>query len=110
LLIFILLSAFFPCRRADHAASASLQGIRSEKRKSGVACAPFRFFTPFFAMYFRLLRNSPRPWVKHAHSSASLSSLKHITQKAKSSKSLQPHLIFLERALSMYEIFNLDCS
>jgi len=53
---------------------------------------PFRFLTPFFALCFRLLRNSPRPWVKHARSPASPGSLKPSTQKAKSSISLQPYL------------------
>jgi hypothetical protein len=53
---------------------------------------PFRFLTPFFALCFRLLRNSPRPWVKHARIPASPVSLKPSAQKAKSSISLQPYL------------------
>jgi hypothetical protein len=53
---------------------------------------PFRFLTPFFSLCFRLLRNSPRPWVKHAPRPASPGSLKPSAQKAKSSISLQPYL------------------
>ncbi len=40
--------------------------------------------------FSRLMRNSPRPWVKHAHSPASLDSLEKPHQKAKSSMSLNP--------------------
>jgi len=50
----------------------------------------FRFLTPFFDHSFRLLRNSPRPWVKHAPSPATPDSLKDWPQKAKSSMSLLP--------------------
>jgi len=59
-------------------------------RHPGPACAPFRFLTPFFMPGFRRLRNSPRPWVKHAQRPASPGFLKPGMQKAKSSKSLQP--------------------
>jgi len=41
--------------------------------------------------FSRLLRNSPRPWVRHTHSPATPDSLEKTHQKAKSSMSLQPH-------------------
>jgi hypothetical protein len=41
--------------------------------------------------FSRLLRNSPRPWVKHAHSPSSPGSLEKTHQKAKSSMSLNPY-------------------
>jgi len=74
-------------------------------KKIGVACAHFRFLTPFIALCSRLLRNSPRPWVRHTRSSASLSSLKHSVQKAKSSISPQPYPIFLYITNILLNIF-----
>jgi hypothetical protein len=50
-----------------------------------------QIFNAILLHFSRLLRNSPRPWVRHTHSSASPSSLEKIHQKAKSSKSIQPH-------------------
>jgi len=45
--------------------------------------------------FSRLLRNSPRPWVKHTHRPTTSDSLEKPHQKAKSSMSLQPHQNFI---------------
>ena len=54
-----------------------------------------QIFNAFLLYFSRLVRNFPRPWVRHTHSSAKLSSLEKIHQKAKSSKSLKSHLNFI---------------
>ena len=54
-----------------------------------------QIFNAILLHFSRLLRNSPRPWVRHTHISALPSSLEKIHQKAKSSKSLQPYLYFI---------------
>jgi hypothetical protein len=38
--------------------------------KFGGGLCSFRFLTPFLVLFFRLLRNSPRPWVRHTRSPA----------------------------------------
>jgi len=45
--------------------------------------------------FSRRLRNSPRPWVKHAQRPTTSDSLENTHQKAKSSMSLQPHQNFV---------------
>jgi len=38
--------------------------------KFGGGLCSFRFLTPYLMLFFRLLRNSPRPWVRHTRSPA----------------------------------------
>ena len=50
-----------------------------------------QIFNAILLRFSRLLRNSPRPWVKHAPSPALPGSLEKPHQKAKSSMSLNPY-------------------
>jgi len=50
-----------------------------------------QIFNAILLQFSRLLRNSPRPWVKHAPSPALPGSLEKPHQKAKSSMSLNPY-------------------
>jgi len=50
-----------------------------------------QIFNAILLRFSRLLRNSPRPWVRHAPSPASPGSLENPHQKAKSSMSLNPY-------------------
>jgi len=50
-----------------------------------------QIFNAILFRFSRLLRNSPRPWVKNAHSPSSPGSLEKTHQKAKSSMSLNPY-------------------
>ena len=54
-----------------------------------------QIFNAILLRFSRLLRNSPRPGVKHTRSPATPDSLEKPHQKAKSSMSLQPHQNFI---------------
>jgi hypothetical protein len=54
-----------------------------------------QIFDAILLRFSRRLRNSPRPWVKHAQRPTSSDSLEKTHQKAKSSMSLQPHQNFI---------------
>ena len=60
-----------------------------------------QIFNAILRTVFSAAAQLPLPWVKHARSSALPSFLKHGTQKAKSSMSLQPHLIFSKAILNL---------
>jgi len=53
-----------------------------------------QIFNAILRTVFSAAAQLPLPWVKHARSSASPSSLEQSTPKAKSSMSLRPHLNF----------------
>jgi len=53
-----------------------------------------QIFNAILLRFSRLLRNSPRPWVRHTRSPALPGSLEKPHPKAKSSMSLQPYLNF----------------
>ena len=59
-----------------------------------------QIFNAILPRFSRLLRNSPRPWVKHAPSPAAPGSLEKPHQKAKSSMSLQPHQNFIRHTFN----------
>jgi len=54
-----------------------------------------KIFNAILLRFSRLLRNSPRPWVKHTRSPAPPDTLQKPHPKAKSFMALQPHLNFL---------------
>jgi len=54
-----------------------------------------QIFNAILLRFSRRLRNSPRPWVKHAQRPTTSDSLEKTHQKAKSSMSLQPHQNFV---------------
>jgi hypothetical protein len=58
-----------------------------------------KIFNAILLRFFRLLRNSPRSWVKHTRRPASPGTLEKPHPKAKSLKPLQPHLIFINSLL-----------
>jgi len=78
-----------------------------------------QIFNAILLCFSRLLRNSPRPWVRHAPSPASPDSLEKPHQKAKSSMSLNPYnqiylasysLIYLMKSSINFITFHLDMS
>jgi len=60
-----------------------------------------QIFNAILLRFSRLLRNSPRPLVRHTRSPASPDSLEKPHPKAKSSMSLQPHLNFIKLYLTL---------
>jgi len=54
-----------------------------------------QIFNAILLHFSRRLRNSPRPWVKHAQRPTTSDSLEKTHQKAKSSMSLQPQQNFI---------------
>jgi hypothetical protein len=65
------------------------------KMKIRYGLCSLQIFNAILLHFSRRLRNSPRPWVRHIQRPALLDSLEKPHPKAKSSMSLQPHLIFI---------------
>jgi hypothetical protein len=63
--------------------------------KFGCGLCSLQIFNAIPLRFSRRLRNSPRPWVKHAQRPTTSDSLEKTHQKAKSSMSLQPHQNFI---------------
>ena len=70
--------------------------------KFGCGFCSLQIFNAILLRFSRRLRNSPRPWVKHAQRPTTSDSLEKPHQKAKSSMSLQPHQNFIR-----YKSFNI---
>jgi hypothetical protein len=68
-------------------------------KKIRYGCRSLKIFNAILLHFSRLLRNSPRSWVRHTRRPALPGTLEKPHPKAKSSISLQPHLIFLRSRL-----------
>jgi len=63
---------------------------------TGYGLCSLQIFNAILLRFSRLLRNSPRPWVRHTRRPALPDTLEKPHPKAKSSMSLQPQLIFVK--------------
>jgi len=80
-IILILIAIFLPLRQAD--------------MKFRYGLCSLKIFNAILLRFSRLLRNSPRPWVRHTQSPALPDGLEKPHPKAKSSMSPRPHLNFI---------------
>jgi hypothetical protein len=70
--------------------------IRQAGMKFRYGLCSLKIFNAILLRFSRLLRNSPRSWVRHTRRPASPGTLEKPHPKAKSSMSLHPHLNFLK--------------